>query len=247
MLPLLSWQEMWHRIYQLYHPSYHRLFLAVVVVVVEAEGRDSLHLWFRMYRKPGALKVTRRLARRLCGLVYWVKDKIRRGIQINPYEFDEAALIEALQEDEGEELADTVEAELPQKFTADRWIAWEIELSNYLSTKKGIRGIPLAYIIRPELKPDEIIAAEDITKQEIYAAPLEGATFRRDNNKVWGILRGCTMGTPAWEWIKQLESKADARLGMQKLRLHWRESVKPKMILNEPTIKGKEVFRSKNM
>jgi hypothetical protein len=29
------------------------------------------------------------------------------------------------------------------------------------------------------------------------------------------------MGTPAWEWIKQLESRANARQGMQKLRLHY--------------------------
>jgi hypothetical protein len=56
-------------------------------------------------------------------------------------------LIEALQEDEGEDLADTIDAELPQKFTAEKWIQWEIEITNYLSTKKGIRGIPLAYVI----------------------------------------------------------------------------------------------------
>jgi hypothetical protein len=170
---------------------------------------------------PALVKITRRSARRLCGLVYWVKDKIRRGIMINPYDFTENTLIEALQEEEGEDLADTVDAELPQKFTPERWIQWEIELTNYLSTKKGIRGIPLAYIIRPDLKPNEIIAADDITRQEIYAAPLEGVTYKRDNNTVWGILRSCTMATPAWEWIKQLEGKSDAREGMKRLRLHY--------------------------
>jgi hypothetical protein len=79
----------------------------------------------------------------------------------------------------------------------------------------------LAYIISPDLKPNETIAADDITRQEIYAAPLDGATYKRDNNTVWGILRSCTMATLAWEWIKQLEGKSDAREGMKRLRLHY--------------------------
>jgi hypothetical protein len=38
---------------------------------------------------PAMVKTTRRSARRLCGSVYLVKDKIRRGILINPYDFTE--------------------------------------------------------------------------------------------------------------------------------------------------------------
>jgi hypothetical protein len=93
---------------------------------------------------PEAIKITRRSARRLCGLVHWVKDRMRRGVQIDPYLFDEAALIDALQEDEGEDLADTVDVDLPDKFTPDKWVQWEIEFTNYLGTK---RGIPLSYVI----------------------------------------------------------------------------------------------------
>jgi hypothetical protein len=59
--------------------------------------------------------------------------------------------------------------------------------------------------IRPGLAPNEIIAIDNVTKQEIYAAPLEGAPYRRDNSTVWGLLRSFTIATPAWEWIKQLE------------------------------------------
>jgi hypothetical protein len=182
---------------------------------------------------PIVVRITRRSARRLCGLIYWVKDKIRRGLVINPYELTDETLIDALQEEEGEDLADTVDAELPQKFTPERWIQWEIEFSNYLSTKKGLRGIPLAYVIRPDLKAGETIAGDDITKQEIYAAPLNGVTYKRDNNTVWSILRSCTMATPAWEWIKQLEGKSDAREGMQRLRLHYDGPDKRKARINE--------------
>jgi hypothetical protein len=143
--------------------------------------------------------------------------------------------IQTLQEVEGEELADSVDADTPEKFTTEGWIRWEIELTNYLSTKKGIRGIPLSYVIRPDLEPDEAIAVDDITKQELYAAPLEGATFRRDNNAVWGILRTHTIGTPAWEWIRQLDGKGNGRLGMQQLRAHYDGPDKGKARINRGT------------
>jgi hypothetical protein len=72
-------------------------------------------------------------ARRLCRLVFWVKEKMQGGIQIDPYDFTNASLVEAMQEDEGKDI--------------DKWIQQETELTNYLSTKKVIRGIPLAYVI----------------------------------------------------------------------------------------------------
>jgi hypothetical protein len=50
---------------------------------------------------------------------------ICRGMQINPYNFPEATLIEALHKDEGEDFSDTIVAELPQKFTAEMWIQWD--------------------------------------------------------------------------------------------------------------------------
>jgi hypothetical protein len=83
------------------------------------------------------------------------------------------------------------------------------------------------------LKQGKQYAGDDITKQEIYAAPLNGVTYRRDNNTVWGILRSCTMATPAWEWIKQLEGKSDAREGMQRLRLHYDGPDKRKARISE--------------
>jgi hypothetical protein len=178
------------------------------------------------------VRITRRAARRLGGLVHWVKDKIRRGIRIDPYDFDEEVLVDALQEVEGEEIADTVEAELPEKFTPERWVQWEIEITNYLSTKKGIRGIPLSYVIRPDLEPGDTIAADDITRQELYNAPLEGGAYKRDNNAVWAVIRANTIATAAWEWIKQIDGKGDGRLGMQKLRAHYDGPDKRKARIN---------------
>jgi hypothetical protein len=170
---------------------------------------------------PPVVRITRRAARRLEGLVFWVKDKIKRGIEIDLYTFDENSLLESLQEIEGEDKADTVDVESPIKFTTDKWIQWEKEFTNYLSAKRGTRGVPLSYIIRPELAPNEIISKDDVTKQEIYAAPLEGAPYRRDNRTVWGLLRSFTIATPAWEWIKQRDTRGDGHQGMQLLRSHY--------------------------
>jgi hypothetical protein len=66
---------------------------------------------------------------------------MRSFVQIDPYLFDEAELIDALQEEEGEDLADTVDVELPDKFMPDKWVQWEIKFTNYLGTKSGVRGL----------------------------------------------------------------------------------------------------------
>jgi hypothetical protein len=66
------------------------------------------------------------------------------------------------------------------------------------------------------------VAIDNVTKQEIYAAPLEGAPYRQDNSTVWGLLRSFTIATPAWELIKQLDMRGDGRQGMQLLRSHYK-------------------------
>jgi hypothetical protein len=71
------------------------------------------------------------------------------------------------------------------------------------------------------LTADEPIAADDIMRQELYAQPLEGAAFRRDNSTVWALLKSAIITSPAWEWIKQLDGKNDGRLKMSKLRSHY--------------------------
>jgi hypothetical protein len=81
----------------------------------------------------------------------------------------------------------------------------------------------LSYVIWPKLTVEEIITItpEDISRQEIYAAPLEGAAYRRDNNTVWVVLKVAVISSPPWEWIMQLDGKGDGRLAMIKLCDHY--------------------------
>jgi hypothetical protein len=102
---------------------------------------------------------------------------MKRGIVLDPFTFDENALLESLQEMEGEDKADLVDVESPIKFTTDKWIQWEIEFTNYLSAKKGTRGVPLSYVIWPDLAPNEIIALDDLTKQENLYCPAGRCTI----------------------------------------------------------------------
>jgi hypothetical protein len=163
---------------------------------------------------PEQIKIMWRSACRLGGLVHWVKDRLKRGIHLDPYQFTEKEVVEALQ--------DLVEVEVPEKFAADKWVQWEIEITNYLQSKWGLRGIPLSYVIRPNMTDKEILAisVDDITRQEIYAAPLERVAYRHDNNTVWALLKAAVITSPAWEWKKQLDGKGNGRLAMTKLRDH---------------------------
>jgi hypothetical protein len=78
-----------------------------------------------------------------------------------------------------------------------------------------------------------VIAADNITKQEVYAAPLEGTTFEQDNNTVWNILRSFTIGTPAWERIRQLDGSSNGRQGMIRLCSHYDGPDKRRARINE--------------
>jgi hypothetical protein len=104
----------------------HEMIKAINTPPMAARGR-------RPADPPPAVRITRRVTKRLEGLVFWVKDKMKWGIALDPFTFDKNALLKSLQEIEGEDKADSVDIESPIKFTTDKWIQWEIEFTNYLS------------------------------------------------------------------------------------------------------------------
>jgi hypothetical protein len=50
---------------------------------------------------------------------------------------------------------------------------------------------------------------------------------------VWNILRSFTIGTPAWEWIRQLDGRGNGRQGMIRLRNHYDGPDKRRARINE--------------
>ena len=85
----------------------------------------------------------------LKALVWWSRDKKRRGLPINGAEFDDEALDAAIEKMELEEVDDEAKVEAPGLLKgADDWISWELTLINYLRSIRGSSGVPLVYIIR---------------------------------------------------------------------------------------------------
>ena len=79
------------------------------------------------------------------------------------------------------------------------------------------KDIPLYYIIRPDVAPPNPSEEEEI----IYHAPLAGAKFKLDNQKVHQILTELTTGTDASQWIKDHRRKQDGRGAWKNLCSHY--------------------------
>jgi hypothetical protein len=64
----------------------HEMIKAINTPLAAGRGR-------RLADPPAVMRITRRAARQLEGLVFWVKDKLKRGIAIDPFTFDKDALL----------------------------------------------------------------------------------------------------------------------------------------------------------
>ena len=106
----------------------------------------------------------------------------------------------------------------PDPFTYDKWIEWHENMQTYLQGMLNItKDIPLFYIIRPDVAPPNPSEEEEI----IYHAPLVGARFKLDNQKVHQILTDLTTGTDASQWIKDHRRNQDGRGAWKNLCNHY--------------------------
>lgn len=158
----------------------------------------------------------------LKALVWWTRDKKRRGLPIDTDEFTEEALEEAITNMELETVDDKAKVDAPgQLKTADDWISWELSLTNYLRSLRGSNGVPLVYIIRKDIDDMEDYEFEDDTERLIYQAPHQGANFKTDNNQVYRIIKSKVIGTDILKWITPYDKRQDGRGAMNQLRLHY--------------------------
>ena len=87
----------------------------------------------------------------------------------------------------------------PDKFSHNKWVAWEETVYNYFTGMINIQVVPLLYVIRNTPAPSGIFVymEQDI----IQNAPLEG-NFSRDTKKVIAILKESTLYTDTEIWLK---------------------------------------------
>ena len=75
------------------------------------------------------------------------------------------------------------------------WGQYNLSVSNFLSTIKGVSDVPLSYVIRKDRVDNTPFSSDN--EELVYFAPLTGKVFK-DSAKAFQVLKGLILGTPAW-------------------------------------------------
>jgi hypothetical protein len=116
----------------------------------------------------------------------------------------------------------------PPEFTKDTtWIGYEKGFKNFLSTKKGVNGVLLDYIMRSNDAPAPVppapnaIAFANEHERLTLTTPLTGPAYEKDNGKVWTVLKSSTLKGPAWAYISNFDRTRNGRGAIRALKEHY--------------------------
>ena len=70
----------------------------------------------------------------------------------------------------------------------------------------GSSGIPLFYVIRPELPADHDAVFSSDEEKLIYEGRQSGHTWNRDNKKVASFLLGLIQPTDGYNWVRSIDA-----------------------------------------
>jgi hypothetical protein len=111
----------------------------------------------------------------------------------------------------------------PDKFkVASNWKIFAEAMETYLAQLTGSSCITLSYVIRCTVRPEEGTIFETEQARMITLAPLNGASFQRDNAKVYGIIKQLVLEGPGCTYILRFDTAADGRSTWQALRDHFK-------------------------
>ena len=128
----------------------------------------------------------------------------------------------ALRKVEDDQVETISKAADPGKFKdARKWPDWEPAFINYLSRIPSSYHMPLSYVVRENEDPADRDFGEDFQAEMIACAPLHGAHFRADAQRVHQLLKNYLVAETAKQWIKGLEVHGDGWRGMMALREHY--------------------------
>ena len=172
----------------------------------------------------------------LIGFMHWVQDQYRMGkmnmldtqwdLMYFKDEMIDLAIHRAhIRENLIKDAAGKGKECSPGPLKSDKeWMRWMEKLVAYLDTQPGITGIPLSYIIRPNLWGFRLIEDNEHTdylEMLKKTAPLVGPVFAADSRTVHQILAGFIVGQEAEHWVKGISSSHDGRRDMEALRFHY--------------------------
>jgi len=189
---------------------------------------DSIAKKFTMIRGQGAIKLGHMHVLRLKALLYWLKNQVRRGIDLyderedfGQYELEES--IKALETYEDMDKFKDSKTTAPDKFQPHSlrgWTQFNRNLQNYLASIRGISGVPLSYVIQKEEYSDIAPPGEDAVEEMIRLAPLRGTAYLEDKKRVYRIIRDAVSGTDGWTWMQDVRNE-DGRQAIKSLRDHY--------------------------
>ena len=186
--------------------------------------KDITEMAKRMAARPSASRVNLGTVDivYLQGLVYWIKDRVARGQEIDYTEFDEAVLEEAMQEKNAIKIMEDSKArdtDVGKAETDVGWHQWSIEFVNMLAGKLGAATTSLKYVVRKDVEDDYEFADDD--EARLYEYPHYGQSFRQDNKTVYQLLKAKCLKTAAWDWIQEYDRTSNGRAAWLALCDHY--------------------------
>ena len=154
-------------------------------------------------------------------LVWWVRDKIRRGQDIVAAEFTADAMAKAMEEVIAFKIAldmkDTVE--LVKFKGTENWTDAKESFDNKLEATFGANDAPLSYVARDEISQDYEFA--DDQERLKYEIQLQGQAYLIDNRRVYRMLKEWLAGTDGWTYIREFDRTQDGRRAVKALKAHY--------------------------
>jgi len=149
--------------------------------------------------------------KRLQALVYWVKDRQKRGLAITAAAFTAQAMEEAgRRKEDRKELKgkDEPQAKDLGIFDPDTFESHEDGFLNLLAQTYGANGESLRYVVRDANPPDEFDTDE---QERMFQIALNGEAYETDNRSVYRKLKAFLVDTPGWAWIEPFDATEDGR------------------------------------
>ena len=158
--------------------------------------------------------------KRLQTLVWWVRDRQKRGLALVAAEFDAATMNQASEMKAlRRELADKDPSVTDLgKFDPDDFDAHEDAFLNLLAQSYGVLREPLRYIVRPDTAPETFTTNEE---ERMYQFPLTGNSFELDNQAVFRKLKAFLIDSPGWAWIEPHDASENGRAAYMAWTAHY--------------------------
>ena len=110
----------------------------------------------------------------------------------------------------------------PGKCRTDHgWDNWHTAFANKLNATLGAAGVPIHYIICPEVEDSDNNLFWEDDERRCYQMPLGGQNFKHNNKLVYKLLKAACVDTNAWAWIQKNDPFADGRKAWLALVAHY--------------------------